>query len=227
MARAVVMDVEGTLIDAVDLHVRAWQESLARFEKHLSHDALRSALGRRGNELAGELLTADERAAFGEELEEHRAQLYRRRFLPWARPFPQARDLLLRFKQARVLVGLAATCDRREMARYLALLDGASAVDVVSTTEGADRSRPATLAFKDCLSQLKVRARYALAIADSPFDVGAARRAGIETVGVLSGGFAASALGEAGCVAVYQDVGEVLARLGHEPLVLEPARARP
>ncbi len=225
MARAVLFDIDGTLIDSVDLHAQAWKEALARFGKNVSYDAVRSQIGKGGDQLLPEFLDADERERFGDDLEEYRSGLYQRSYLPWAKAFPQTRELLARLKQSKLLVGIASSCNRAELGYYLRLVGGASLVDAVTTKDDVDRSKPFPDVFEVCLEKLGLDAADAIAVGDSPFDAEAAARAGLQAVGLLSGGFSERALEAAGCIAIYSDVAELLARLESSPLAPGPGPA--
>jgi HAD superfamily hydrolase (TIGR01509 family) len=222
MARAALFDVDGTLIDSVDLHTQAWQEALARFGKEVEYGAIRAQIGKGGDQLLPVFLSEEERERFGEDLDDHRASLYQRRYLPFAKPFPEARELLARLKQSGVLVGLASSCRRTELGYYLRLVGGAKLVDAATTSDDADRSKPFPDIFEACLDRLGLDPADAVAVGDSPYDAEAAARAGLLTVGLLCGGFEERVLRGAGCVAVYADPAELLARLPQTPLAREP-----
>ncbi len=217
MPRAVLFDLDGTLIDSVDLHAEAWQQAFAHFGKAVPYPDVRSQLGKEGNQLLPAFLSEEERARFGDDLLEYRAGLYQQQYLPSVKAFPGARDLLARLKQSRMSIGLASYCKRTELGYYLRLVGGASLVDAATTAEDVGRSK-APEVFRACLERLDVRARDAVAVGDSPVDVEDARRAGITTVGVLSGGFPQGDLEAAGCVAVYRDPADLLARIATSPL---------
>lgn len=223
MARAVLFDIDGTLIDSVDLHAQAWQESLARFGKEVPYEEIRSQIGKGGDQLLPVFLNDEELERFGEDLAEHRAGVYQRKYLPWAKAFPGARDLLARLKQGAMLVGLASSCKRVELGYYLRMVGGASLVDAATTAEDVERSKPEPDVFLACLERLALDPGDAVAVGDSPYDAEAAGRAGITTVGVLSGGFEQRDLEAAGCVAIYQDCADLLARLPSTPLAPEPS----
>ncbi len=222
MARAVLFDIDGTLVDSVDLHAQAWQEALARFGKEVPYAAIRSQIGTGGNRLVAAFLSDEEQQRFGEELSEQRAALFQRQYLPRVKPFPEARELLARLKQGGVLVGLASSCARSELGYYLRMVGGAKLVDAATTGDDTGRSKPVPEVFDACLDRLGIELKDAVGVADSPFDVEAAGRAGLATVGVLCGGFEEAALLAAGCVAVYQDPRDILARLPQTPLAPEP-----
>jgi len=222
MARAVLFDIDGTLVDSVDLHARAWHEALAHFGKQVPYEEVRGQIGKGGDQLVSTLLSEEERERFGEDLIEYRDAHYRREYLPLVKPFPAARDLLARLKRAGTAVGLASSCKRTELGYYLRMVGGATFVDAATTADDADRSKPFPDIFEACLDKLGFTAKQAVAVGDSRFDAESARRAGIATVGVLSGGFEEAVLREAGCTAIYRDVAEILERLPSSPLAPEP-----
>ena len=218
MARAVLFDIDGTLIDSVDLHARAWQEALARFGKEVGYEAIRSQIGKGGDQLLPVFLDGDELKRFGDDLLELRADLYQRAYLPSAAPFPGARDLLVRLKQGGTLVGLASSCKRTELGYYLRMVGGASFVDAASTADDAERSKPHPDVFQVCLEKLALDPPDAVAVGDSPYDAEAAVHAGLRVVGVLSGGFDRRDLEGAGCEAIYEGAQDLLAQLQTSPL---------
>jgi HAD superfamily hydrolase (TIGR01509 family) len=221
MARAVLFDIDGTLVDSVELHAQAWHEALVRFGKEVPYEQIRSQMGKGGDQLLPVFLNEEELERFGDDLAEYRTGLYQRQYLAWAKPFPAARDLLARLKQGGTLVGLASSCKRVELGYYLRMVGGASLVDAATTAEDAEQSKPHPDVFLVCLERLAVEPGEAIAVGDSPYDAEAAARAGVRTVGVLSGGFAQHDLEEAGCIAVYQDCADLLARLPTTPLAPE------
>jgi beta-phosphoglucomutase-like phosphatase (HAD superfamily) len=96
--RAAIIDVDGTLVDSVDLHARAWQEAFAHFGKHVRLADVRRQIGKGGDQLVPVFLSAYELGRYGEALDRYRAELWRRAYMPRVRPFPLAAELLLRAK---------------------------------------------------------------------------------------------------------------------------------
>lgn len=218
MPRAILFDIDGTLVDSVDLHARAWQEALAHFGKQVAYDDVRSQIGKGGDQLLPVFLEEGEQEAFGDDLERYRGRLFRSRYLPWARAFPHARALVARVKAAGLLVGLASSCDEADLPRYVDLVGLRGLVDAATTSADAERSKPFPDVFEAAMARLRVMAVDCVAVGDSPYDALAAGRAGIDTVGLLAGGFPPRALRAAGCVAIYADAGELLARFDDSPL---------
>jgi HAD superfamily hydrolase (TIGR01549 family) len=222
MPRAVLFDIDGTLVDSVDLHARAWQQALARFGKEVPYQDVRRQIGKGGDKLLPVFLSEEELARFGEELSEYRSALYQRSYLGEVKPFPQARELLIRLKQSGMAIGLASSCQRTELGYYLRMVGGASLIDAATSADDAEESKPAPDVFEECLDRLGFDPPEAVAVGDSPHDAEAARRAGLVIVGVLSGGFPEEDLVAAGCTAIYRDVGDLLAKLASSPLAPQP-----
>jgi HAD superfamily hydrolase (TIGR01549 family) len=224
MIQAALFDIDGTLVDTVDLHARAWQQAFARFGKQVTYEDVRSQIGKGGDQLLPVFLSKEELERFGDDLDAYRGDLYARDYLPWAKPFPGVRDLLGHLKRAGVAVGLASSSKRTELGYYLRMVGGASLVDAATTSDDADRSKPFPDVFEECLRKLEVPAGDAMAVGDSPYDAEAAARAGVATVGLLCGGFSERELRSAGCVAVYADPSELLERLPESPLARNGAQ---
>jgi HAD superfamily hydrolase (TIGR01509 family) len=218
---AVLFDVDGTLVDSVDLHARAWREAFARFGKEVALEDVRRQVGKGGDQLIPVFLSEAEQARDGEAVDRFRAELWRREYMPEVPPLPMARELVLRVKRDGKKVALASSGKEDEVAwnRRLLGLDG-SILEAATTSDDAERSKPHPDIFEAALAATRVPPERAMAVGDSPWDALSARRAGIRTVGVLSGGFAEADLRDAGCIAIYRDPADLLARYDGSPLAV-------
>ena len=98
MIRLVIFDIDGTVIDSVDLHAKAWQEAFAEFGKEVSFASVRRQIGKGADQLLPVFFSQEELARFGDELDRYRSELFKRNYLPQVKPFPKVRDLFLRIK---------------------------------------------------------------------------------------------------------------------------------
>jgi HAD superfamily hydrolase (TIGR01509 family) len=215
---AVLFDVDGTLVDSVDLHAEAWRDALARFGKHVRVEDVRREIGKGGDQLIPVFLSQEEREREGEALDRFRGELWRRTFLPLVRPFPMARELVARVRADGKRVALASSGKAEEVEHHRKLLGLDGLVEGATTSDDAERSKPHPDIFEAALAQARARPEQAIAVGDSPWDALAARRAGVRTVGVLSGGFPEAKLRAAGCVAIYRDPADLLASYDGSPL---------
>jgi HAD superfamily hydrolase (TIGR01509 family) len=217
--RAVIFDVDGTLVDTVDLHTRAWQETFRHFGREIPFADIRGQIGKGGDQLMPVFLTADEVERRGREIEEHRKGLYKARYLSQARPFPGVRPLFERIRQAGQRIVLASSGKPEEIEHYQELADIAGLVEAVTTSDEAEKSKPHPDIFQAALAKLApLKPEEAIVIGDTPYDAEAAVKAGIKPIGVLCGGFPEADLRAAGCVAIYAGPEDLLRRYEESPL---------
>jgi HAD superfamily hydrolase (TIGR01509 family) len=200
---AFIFDIDGTLIDSVDLHARAWREALAHFGFEIPYEQVRSQIGKGGDQLLPVFVPADQLERTGGQIEKYRGEVFKREYLPKVRPFPSVRELLARIKRDAHVIALASSANPDELKVYKKLANIADLVDVETSRGDVDCSKPCPDVFERALSRAGVEADRAVVIGDTPYDAIAARRAGLRTVGVLCGGFPEAELREAGCVAIY------------------------
>ncbi len=134
------------------------------------------------------------------------------------RPFSAVPELLRRVRDAGLKVAAASSAKKDELEVYLELIGIAGLVDVSTTSEDAERSKPAPDIFQVALKKLRLDGGDAVAIGDTPYDAQAAGKAGIATIGMLSGGFTEDDLRKGGCIAVYPGPGALLACFDASPL---------
>lgn len=219
MPKAVIFDVDGTLIDTVDLHAAAWVEAFRHFGIETRYEDVRDQIGKGGDQLMPVFVPQEELERQGKELETYRSELFKREYLPRARPFPGVRALFERIRGAGGTVALASSCKEDEIEHYKKLADIADLVDAATTSDDAERSKPQPDIFQAVLERIKpLTARDAVVVGDTRFDAEAAVKAGIRPIGVLCGGFPEDDLREAGCIAVYRDPEDLLRRYESSPL---------
>ena len=215
--QAVLFDLDGTLVDSNELHVAAWHEVFADAGHDVAEERIRGQIGKGGDKLVPALLpyvSDDEQ----EELSTRHGELFKSRLIVKVRPFPGARMLLQRVADAGVKVVFASSASQAELDHYLGLLHAKELVAASTTIDDVAQSKPAPDIFATALKKARVGADEAVAVGDSPFDMESARKAGMGTVAVRSGGFDDSTLTTAGAAAIYDDVADLLARFEQSPL---------
>jgi phosphoglycolate phosphatase-like HAD superfamily hydrolase len=219
LAKAVVFDVDGTLIDTVDLHAASWVEALRHFGREVSHAEVRAQIGKGGDQLMPVFLPRELVERRGEEIEAFRKGLFMRDYIGRARAFPCVPELFRRIRAAGQRIVLASSAKGDELERYEEIAGIAGLVDDATSSDDAERSKPFPDIFLAALDRLApIGAADAVAVGDTPYDAEAAGRAGLRTVGVLCGGFPEAELREAGCVAIYRDPADLLANYDRSPL---------
>ncbi len=115
MQKAVILDVDGTLINSVDLHARAWQDAFSDFGHEVAFEDIRTQIGKGGDQLMPVFLSKQELGAKGEELEKHRGQVLKGRYLRQITPFPGVRDLLQKLQADIIRIALASSVKEDEL----------------------------------------------------------------------------------------------------------------
>lgn len=207
----VLFDVDGTLVDSVDAHARAWQEAFDHFGKQVAFDAVRAQIGKGGDQIIPHFLSSREKEAIGDKLEKFRGEIYKRNYLPSVRAFPKTRDVFERLVKDGVRLGLASSAKAAELKHYIEVARIGEFIDAKTADEDADKSKPAPDIFVAAMAKLgnpgvaKVRV-----VGDSPWDVEAARNANLACVTLLSGGFPEVDLKRAGAAAIFRDPSDLL-----------------
>lgn len=209
MIKAILFDIDGTLIDSNDLHVEAWARVFADAGHQVPRRAIAGQIGKGGDNLVPALLpgVSEETA---ERLSDRHGEVFKADYLRTARPFPGARALLERAHAEGAKVVLASSASAEELDHYVERLQVKALVAAKTSIDDVATSKPAPDIFAAALKKAGVTAEEAIAVGDSPYDVASAKGAGVRTVAVLSGGFAEAVLRDAGAVAVYRDVEALL-----------------
>ena len=219
MVRSVIFDVDGTLIDSVDVHAQAWQDAFRDFGDAIPFDDIRSQIGKGGDQLMPVFLSRQEIEAKGEAIEKHRGKILRERYFPKIKTFPGVRDLFQRLRRDGLRIALASSAKQDELAFYKKVARIEDLVDVETSSDDAEKSKPHPDIFEAALSRLTgTDPADVIVVGDTPYDAEAASKAGLQTVGVLCGGFPEAELLSAGCIAIYQDPSDILARYDGSPL---------
>jgi len=217
--RAVIFDIDGTLLDSVDLHARAWVEAFAHFGVETDEGRVRSQIGKGGDELMPVFLPKERIEREGETIEAFRSDLFKRKYLPEVRPFPGVPALFERIRADGLKIALASSGKRSEVERYTEILGIGDLVDVSTSSDDADRSKPHPDIFEAALKKLNGTPSDRIhVVGDTPYDAEAATKAGLPTIGLLCGGFPEADLSTAGCVALYRDPQDLLDGFAHSPL---------
>lgn len=219
MIRYVLFDVDGTLIDTVDFHAWSWERTFRQFGKEVRFQAIREQIGKGSDQLLPVFWSEDELDQLGEQMRKSRGALFRREYLPRVKPFPCVRELFERIKRDDKCVAVASSSKKDELAEFLEIAGVADLADVTISADDVDRSKPHPDIFQAALRELGgPDPRGTIVIGDTPYDAQAASSAGLETIGVLCGGFPEEALRDAGCIAIYRDPADLLACYEQSPL---------
>jgi len=206
----VVLDVDGTLLDSNYHHTVAWGRAFESVGVTVPLWRIHRHIGMGGDRLVA--------AVAGDEVEERSGDEVRDRWekeydelIDQTQLFEKARELLAALKEAGVDVALASSSIPKHAEHAFELLDAETLTDTATTSEDAEESKPHPELVDEALE--RVRSQAACLVGDSVWDVEAAKRAGVPAYAVLAGGYGRAELEDAGAVAVYEDVADLLEHL--------------
>ncbi|HKG34867.1 MAG TPA: HAD family hydrolase [Solirubrobacterales bacterium] len=215
MARAAILDVDGTLVDTNYHHAIAWHRAFFsqgvelpvwRIHRHvgMGGDHLVAALaGDEVEEEKGDAIRGDEKERYMDLIDE-------------VRPLEGSRELISDLRDRGLTVVLASSAKEDEVDHYLDLLDARDIVDGWTTSADVEATKPEPDLIEAAME--KAGTRDAVMVGDSTWDVEAAKRAEIETLAVLTGGFSEAELLDTGASRVFGSVAELREKLAETPL---------
>ena len=209
--RAVIFDLDGTLVDTVYGHTLAWWRVLEEANLRIASLKVHRLIGMSGGLItraAGHEIGRDLSEAEAEQLQQRHGEVYKA-LMPDRHPLPGALDLLRHLREARIKHGIATSGKRQDAQASLDALDLPRDMVIVDRTE-VERAKPEPDLFLACQEKLGVTPAECYVVGDAVWDVLAARRAGMLAIGLLSGGYGEQELAQAGAYRVYQDPAQLL-----------------
>jgi HAD superfamily hydrolase (TIGR01509 family) len=210
VVKAVLSDIDGTLVESNWLHAAAWRDAFAAVGIELELEEVRRQIGKGGDELIPVFVPWWKRKQIEEPLKAYRKFLFETDYMAKVKPFSRVRELMQRMKQAGIKVALASSAKRDELDAYKKIANIEDLVDENTSADDADRAKPHPDIFQATLDKLGLKPCEALALGDTPYDAEAAGKANVWTVGVTTGGWSEKELLDAGCVEVWRDVADLL-----------------
>jgi HAD superfamily hydrolase (TIGR01509 family) len=218
MPNGIIFDIDGTLVDSVDLHARAWSDALKKFGHEPPLAEIRKQIGKGSDQLLPVFLDPKELDKYGKQLEFYRSELFKRDYLAMVRAFPRVRELFLHIIQRGQKIALASSAKSDELATYKRIAGIEDLVEVATSSDDAEKSKPDPDIFSAALEKLKIGPSEAIVVGDTRYDVEAATTLNVRAIGLLCGGSAENVLRKAGCIAVYRDPADLLTRYDGSPL---------
>jgi len=221
-----IFDVDGTLIDSVDYHAKAWVEALRDYGHDVPFEQVRKQIGKGGDQLMPVFLSRQELKAYGEDLEAHRGRILKERCLPLMTAFPGVRDLFQRLIADGRQTALASSAKEDELTHYKKVANIEDLIDAETSSDDAERSKPHPDIFQAVLERLPdLNPARTVVIGDTPWDAEAASKVGLRTIGLLCGGWPEDELRRYGCFAVYKDPAHLLAEYDRSPFGIKPGQS--
>jgi HAD superfamily hydrolase (TIGR01549 family) len=198
---AVILDVDGTLVDTNYHHALAWYRALRGHELTIPLWRIHRHIGMGGDQIVAALAGEDVDRSRGDEIRSDETEIYRD-LIGEVTALPGARELVRELHRRGHRVVLSSSAKEWEVEHYVGLLDVEDCIVGYTTSADVERTKPHPDVIKAALEKLD--GAQALMVGDSTFDCEAAQRSGVEIVAVLTGGFGEDELRRAGARAVYE-----------------------
>jgi HAD superfamily hydrolase (TIGR01509 family) len=218
-ARTVLLDIDGTLLDSNDAHARAWLDVARELGHDVPYTTLRSMIGMGGDKLMPKAFGIEHDSAEGKAMGKRRGEIFRERYLATLKPFPKARELLLRLRDDGYALVVATSAQKDEMKELLRAAGIEDLIEEKTSSSDAESSKPDPDIVVAALRKSGIAASDAIMLGDTPYDIGAARGAGVPIVALLCGGWPAEAL--VGAIAIYADPAALLRECERSPFAVQ------
>ncbi|HWR85571.1 MAG TPA: HAD family hydrolase [Rhodoglobus sp.] len=208
---AVLFDIDGTLVDSNYLHVDAWAEGFRQAGVTVPSWRIHRMIGADSSQLLEEL-AGDQPEEVQQRAKAINTETYQQ-LIPKLRVLPGAREIVAELTSRGIRVVLATSAPEEELGALLEVLDLDESQIEVTGAQDVETAKPEPDIIAVALERGGVDASEAIMVGDAIWDAIAAKRAGVRTIGVLSGGTGPDELREAGAIAVYNDVSHLLDHL--------------
>ena len=213
--KAVLLDIDGTLVDSNDAHAQAWQAVFERNGYPVSFERVRELIGEGGDKLLPAITRLDASSPDGKRLATERRALFEHVYLPRLRAFPRAGALIERLHAQGFSLVVASSATDDELQPLLELCGALPFISHQTSSDDAQHSKPDPDIVQVALRKARCAPSEAILLGDTPYDVDAAVKAGVRAVAVRSGGHPDSALARA--IAIYDDVADLLTHFDSSP----------
>jgi HAD superfamily hydrolase (TIGR01509 family) len=210
-----LLDVDGTLVDSNDAHAHAWLKALAEAGVRAEFATVRRLIGKGGDKLLPEVSGIDAESPEGKAISDRRGEIFQTEYLPNLKPFPGAKDLLARMKNAGLELAVASSAKADELKGLLKVCGADEFIEASTSSDDAENSKPDPDIVHAALDRLGHPPEKVLLLGDTPYDVEASLKAGVRAVALRCGGWGVADL--TGAVRVYDDPADLLARFDDSP----------
>ncbi|HVG24273.1 MAG TPA: HAD family hydrolase [Thermoanaerobaculia bacterium] len=197
LMQAILLDIDGTLVDSNDKHTDCWVQAFAHFGKEVDWKLIRPQMGKGGDLLVPDTLNAREMRAFGEPLKKYRGELWKDEYMKSVQPFPGVRESIRAIADRGIKLAFASSSNPDEVEYYVELLGVGDLLEGTTSKEDAQFSKPSPEIFQAALERVKSDPARTIVVGDTPYDILAAHRSALPVVALRCGGFAEELLAKA------------------------------
>jgi HAD superfamily hydrolase (TIGR01509 family) len=214
--KAVLFDVDGTLVDSNDAHAAAWVRAFIEYGVTVGPAHVRRCIGMGGDKLMPEVSGIEEDSPKGTAIAKRRAEIFKQDFLPKLKPFEGASELVAAISGRGMTAVAASSASREDLKALLAVARAERLMDDMTSSDDAEDSKPDPDIIEAALERAKASPAEAIMIGDTPYDIEAAQRAGVQAIAFRSGGWKDEDL--KGAVAIYDGAWDLLTQIDESPI---------
>lgn len=214
--QGVLLDIDGTLVDSNGAHVNAWVEVLRAHGFEINPDDIWPLIGMGGDNLLPRVVGIEADSEQGERISKERSDIFKEKYLPHLKPFPQVRELLTRMRERGLSLVAASSSKADEVEKLLEIAGVSDLMEDSTSASDTENSKPDPDLVVSGLDRIDLPPGQVVMIGDTPYDIEAAGKAGVKVIAVRCGGFSDERLADA--IAIYDDPADLLARYDESPL---------
>ncbi|MEA2573221.1 MAG: hypothetical protein QOH93_519 [Chloroflexia bacterium] len=214
--KGLILDVDGTLVDSNDAHIRAWLGALSRNGYNCTYEEIRRLIGMGSDNLLPTAVGVEKDSPEGKRLSDAWREIFERDFLPELKAFPRTRDLLLTLKKRGLKLVAASSAEEDMLGKLLKIAGADDLLEESTSADDAENSKPAPDIVEAALKNIGLGRDEVLMLGDTPYDIEASGKLGIGTIALRCGGWDDEGL--KGAVSVYDDPADLLAHLDESPI---------
>ena len=212
---AVLLDIDGTLVDSNGAHAAAWSDAFAAHGRHHPPEQIRPLIGKGGDKLLREVASLNDESGEGKDIAEACVEIFNTCYLPTLQPTPGAAAFVEWLLERRLTVVVATSAKEEHVKSLLAICGGQALLKDATTSDDAERSKPDPDILVAALKKSGSSPDRAVMVGDTPYDIEAATRTGLATIAFRCGGWDDAKL--QGAIAIYDNPRDLLQRLDQSP----------
>ena len=213
--RAVLLDIDGTLLLSNDAHAQAFVDAAVQLGVPADFSKVRRLIGKGGDKLIPEAFGFEAESDLGKRLDALKGKIFKSRYLPTLQPAPGARALLIRFREDNTKLVVATSAGKEDVDQLLERGEVRDLIHDSASAEEVEGSKPEPDVVLAALKKAKEEPRWVIMLGDTPYDVEASTRAGVRIIAVRCGGWMDTDL--QGAVAIYDDPQDLLDHYDESP----------
>lgn len=215
--KGAILDVDGTLVDSNDAHTKAWIKALKDAGYEVTYEQIKRLIGMGSDNLLPEVAGLEKESEKGKKISEAWSEIFEKEYLPHVSAFPRTREMLQALKKHGLKLVVASSAEEGMLGKLLEIAGAKDLIEAQTSSDDAKNSKPDPDIVQAALKQIGLRPDEVLMLGDTPYDIEAARKAGVGTIAFRCGGWDDEGL--RGAVAVYDGPADLLKNLEQSPLL--------